>query len=304
MHFFISYSHVDSDFAYTISNILNKYDIDCFLDEKDIDFGDTIEHKIEEAINISTHIIVIIYPASLKSTWVLYEVGIAKGKGITILPLIAHPSLDIPDYIRKLRYLKNIQEFECLIKNLKENQLQEIEEYFLWTQKIKKDNVNNIINLLSLHCFKITKPLILIFFDIDNFNGINKKFGSTVADNIIQLLLKFLENKFKGHFVKRFSSDEFVICLNKSSLNDSVKIANKVRKYIKNYNWLKIAPDLYVTGSFGVAELIEKENIKSWILRSIYGSKISKRKKNGNAVTIAPSTLPKYFSEDIFRHIS
>lgn len=61
-----------------------------------------------------THILVLLspVPATLKSHWVPFELGQAKARGVTILPYLQHPDLDVPSYIRNMLYVARLDELE------------------------------------------------------------------------------------------------------------------------------------------------------------------------------------------------
>lgn len=110
---FISYSHVDKEYADMIIAILDKYKVPYFIDEKSIEWGRGINATIEKVMDNSiTHEIVILSPASLKSQWVSYEIGYAKAKGIEVLPYLIHPSLDVPLFIADANYVTDLKMIE------------------------------------------------------------------------------------------------------------------------------------------------------------------------------------------------
>lgn len=119
---FISYSHIDKNVAKDFEKKLKCNKIECFLDEKDIEIGDDINEKIDKSLNRATHIIATISPASIKSNWVAYEIGLAKGKQIKILPFLTHPSLDLPSFISHLSYKINIDDVISYLKREKEKE--------------------------------------------------------------------------------------------------------------------------------------------------------------------------------------
>lgn len=115
---FISYSNVDQKEADKISRMLSKLGVDFFLDRKDIDLGDPINKKIQEALNDCSMILIIISPASLKSQWVPYEIGQAKALNKTILPYFLHPSLDVPSYLQGIHYKTKLNDLKKFFKHL------------------------------------------------------------------------------------------------------------------------------------------------------------------------------------------
>lgn len=105
---FISYSRVDREFVAAIVAELKATGTLYVLDEKDIDWGDHVESAIRGSIRDSSHLLVVISPASAKSTWVPYEIGLAQGYGLTILPLLTHPSMELFPFLRSLNYKTDI----------------------------------------------------------------------------------------------------------------------------------------------------------------------------------------------------
>lgn len=122
MFVFISYSHVDRDAARTISGLLSSAKIPYFLDEH-IEWGADIPEQVAKAIAQSTHVIVVVSPASLKSGWVAYEVGRAQARGCVVLPYLVHPALDLPPYLKSLKYVVSTDEMLTYLTSPRRNEL-------------------------------------------------------------------------------------------------------------------------------------------------------------------------------------
>ncbi len=103
---------------------------------------------------------VLISPASVKSDWVPYEIGLAKGTKLKILPFLVHPSIVLPGYLSNLLYLKDINDVRKYIVDLKEGKtlIKAIKKENNAAQtndiKIPKDILQNVSKLRS-------KPLLL-----------------------------------------------------------------------------------------------------------------------------------------------
>jgi hypothetical protein len=110
MKVFISYSSVDEALAREIQSTLEQIGVAIFLDKKDIAWGDDILDQVATGLSNSSAVVVIISPASLKSQWVPFEVGHAMALGKKVLPFLAHPSIDVPDFLRKLNYKTNVED--------------------------------------------------------------------------------------------------------------------------------------------------------------------------------------------------
>jgi len=117
---FISYSSVDKAMASQIQKELKGLGINTFLDEKEIGWGDRILERVAQGITDCTDIVVIISPASLKSQWVSFEVGHAMALGKKVLPFLAHPSIDPPDFLRQLRYKSTLKDMRLHFSRLLE----------------------------------------------------------------------------------------------------------------------------------------------------------------------------------------
>lgn len=112
LYVFISYSHEDSSIALNISDILSSKGIEHFHDSKDIRWGSKITDSVESALRKSTHQIIVLSPASIKSGWVNYEVGYADGAEKVLLPYLTHPSLEVPGYLSNRLHVSNISEIK------------------------------------------------------------------------------------------------------------------------------------------------------------------------------------------------
>ncbi|MGX9728913.1 MAG: toll/interleukin-1 receptor domain-containing protein [Candidatus Electronema sp. VV] len=109
---FISYSRQDNDMASEVCKILDRNNIPYFLDTKNINWGAEVNKDVRGALSDCVAIVVIISPASIKSQWVAYELGHAKALNKIILPLLSHPSIDIPSFIHELNYKTSISEVD------------------------------------------------------------------------------------------------------------------------------------------------------------------------------------------------
>jgi ribose transport system substrate-binding protein len=113
MRVFVSYSRIDKDAAKRVEAILRKKGIEYFLDERDIEWGADIDASILSAFERITHLIVLVSPASVKSQWVAYEIGLARGRGLKVLPFLLHPSVDRPPFIADLNYKTSTDDIEA-----------------------------------------------------------------------------------------------------------------------------------------------------------------------------------------------
>ncbi len=109
---FISHSSTDKWVAQQIANHLVERGLDCFLDEKDIETGDSIDEAIQENLSDCDEVLLLLSPASLKSQWVLIELGGAKVLKKRLVPILLHVGQnELPDVLSD-QLARDINEIE------------------------------------------------------------------------------------------------------------------------------------------------------------------------------------------------
>jgi hypothetical protein len=97
-HVFISYYRGDADFATVLRTKLEKAGHKVWVDQRGISAGDDWRREIDEAIQASKTLIVIMSPEAAQSEYVTYEWAYALGRGIRVVPVLLrttslHPRL-------------------------------------------------------------------------------------------------------------------------------------------------------------------------------------------------------------------
>jgi TIR domain-containing protein len=109
---FISYSHEDVGIVTEIERALQDIYVVPFKDDRSIVWGRNITESVQSALEECYAVIIVLSEASLKSQWVLYECGYAKGRGKLILPYITAPCLTIPMYLQATLAISSISELK------------------------------------------------------------------------------------------------------------------------------------------------------------------------------------------------
>jgi hypothetical protein len=84
---FVSYSHIDSEYAHKLADELRKELIEAWIDDR-IDYGSKWPHVIQENLDNCSAFIVIMTPRAYESEWVQNELSRAQRKGKPIFPLL------------------------------------------------------------------------------------------------------------------------------------------------------------------------------------------------------------------------
>jgi hypothetical protein len=106
----ISYSQVDSEIADNIVRTLVKHQKEFIRDIRDMNWGESVELKVDKGFDEITTALVIISPSSLKSQWMPYLVGFITGKGKKVVSFITDPALELPADIKKLQNFTEINQ--------------------------------------------------------------------------------------------------------------------------------------------------------------------------------------------------
>lgn len=108
MKVFISHSSTDKCFVRFLKDCLLANSIQTWFDEDQLDLGDSLTTKLEVALNESTHLLIVLSPASIDSDWVQFELKKALANSKTglmnkIIP-IKYRECNVPEELQDLIY--------------------------------------------------------------------------------------------------------------------------------------------------------------------------------------------------------
>ena len=119
--------------------------------------------------------------------------------------------------------------------------------------------------------------LSVIMCDIDFFKVVNDEYGHPMGDVVLQEVASIIEKNIRTEdTVGRYGGEEFLIILPNTSLENSFKIFEKIRKKIENHSFSDL--NIKVTISGGLAstknkELKGEENLVSLADKNLYIAK-------------------------------
>jgi hypothetical protein len=108
-HAFLSHNGAQKDWTRRVAEKLRENGLSVFFDEDSIELGDDIAKAIEEGLQSSRHVLLVLSPAALKSDWVALEYSciIYKDPSAakrTLIPIMRE-HCDIPLMLRRIKYL-------------------------------------------------------------------------------------------------------------------------------------------------------------------------------------------------------
>ena len=116
MKIFISHSTKDKWAARRITEDLISLGAEIFLDEKDIETGESIDSSIRKHLKDCNDFLIILSPASLKSEWVLIELGGALALEKKVIPILLYVGAnEMPNAIN-LKLARDINQLNFIMR--------------------------------------------------------------------------------------------------------------------------------------------------------------------------------------------
>ncbi len=140
-------------------------------------------------------------------------------------------------------------------KQLEEELRQYAEEDYL-TELYNRRLFDELSKKAIASCKRNETPISLLIFDIDHFKTVNDTYGHQAGDLILRLLANYAKKSVReSDILARVGGEEFAILQPGSSLDNSVKWADRFRKEIAELSVHHEAGNLSVTISIGVSHI-------------------------------------------------
>ncbi len=147
---------------------------------------------------------------------------------------------------------------------------------------------------LLQHSQRYSRPLSVVFCDVDHFKSVNDRHGHGVGDRVLRAVGACLRDRLRGSsdWVARYGGEEFVVVLPETPLAEAQEAAERLRQAIAEDVRIDLPEQpagLTVTASFGVAEWRPAEAWESLLDRAdqcLYAA------KRGGRNRVEPAVLP------------
>lgn len=181
-----------------------------------------------------------------------------------------------------LKQIHNFQELEVssqenahLVNRLEKHQ----ELIQMLTFKAETDALTGLYNRRALDtrlereielAIQLQQPFSLLILDLDFFKRVNDLFSHQAGDRVLkQAAMLFTQSCRHGEFVARFGGEEFTVLLPGADLSSALRIAERIREAVEEFNWSSIIPQLsQQTISIGAACRENDEHADSLLARA------------------------------------
>lgn len=114
------------------------------------------------------------------------------------------------------------------------------------------------------------RPYALMFFDLDNFKVVNDTSGHMAGDELLRQLSRLLTQDIRlGDTLARLGGDEFGLLLENCNILDAEKIADKMRRTVKNYRFHWETRTFDVGVSIGLISITEESKSVVALMSSV-----------------------------------
>ncbi|WP_353893635.1 GGDEF domain-containing protein [Proteinivorax hydrogeniformans] len=134
------------------------------------------------------------------------------------------------------------------------------------------------VELLTTHIS--SEPLSIIMGDIDHFKNVNDTYGHSAGDYVLREFALRVKNNTRENkgWVARFGGEEFLICLPGTDKKEALKIADRVRRVVKEKEFSYKDINIKLTSSFGVvtakeANISDYDHLIEAVDKNLYQAK-------------------------------
>jgi diguanylate cyclase len=185
------------------------------------------------------------------------------------------------EYAERVRILRKAR-MELVERRKISNALNSFKKKALFDSMTKLYNRGSFMEILQEQVDKFgayTPTMALFIIDVDNFKTVNDTLGHLVGDSVLVQISELLRTSLrKNDYPARFGGDEFTVVAPDTNIEQSVKLAEKLRQRIQTHDFN--TGDIPVTISVGYTTYRVGETIENLIRRAdkaLYDAKLMGR---------------------------
>jgi len=124
------------------------------------------------------------------------------------------------------------------------------------TQVYNKRYLLEFVDREMARCGRHGRPLSVVMIDVDHFKQINDTYGHLAGDYVLRELASQIKTRIRREeCFARYGGEEFVLVLPETGHDNSVYLAEKLRKMIEAHRFVFEGKEIKVSFSGGVADM-------------------------------------------------
>jgi diguanylate cyclase (GGDEF)-like protein len=153
------------------------------------------------------------------------------------------------------------------------------------TQVYNKRYLLEFLDREMARCARHGRDLSLVLFDVDHFKKINDTFGHLAGDYVLRELAQALKSRIrKEECFARYGGEEFALVLPETGHENTVFLADKLRKLIEQHPFVFEGKHIPVTFSAGVADLEQSQDSAMAFIKSADARLYEAKRRGRNQV--------------------
>ncbi|MBS2025367.1 MAG: GGDEF domain-containing protein, partial [Deltaproteobacteria bacterium] len=153
------------------------------------------------------------------------------------------------------------------------------------TQAYNKRYLLDFLEREMARCSRHGRPLSLLLFDIDHFKKINDSLGHLAGDYVLRELAAALKSRIRREeCFARYGGEEFAVVLPETGHDNSVYLAEKMRKLIEGHKFEFEGKAIKVTISGGVIDMMSEHDHPLAFLKAADGRLYEAKRQGRNRI--------------------
>ena len=133
------------------------------------------------------------------------------------------------------------------------------------TQIPNRVRLDDVLEEAFEHAQYHEAPFSIILLDIDYFKEVNDQFGHQVGDLVLTNVAEILQNTIREQdTVGRWGGEEFLVICPQTTLDDALKLSEKLRQQLENHQFPVVQRN---TSSFGVTSYLDGDTRNTLLSR-------------------------------------
>ena len=219
------------------------------LEKRDLELWFVIAFS---GVTVSAGLLAVLFPAAfLNRDSFHFEVTVSKEifVGLVVLLVLLNTYLAFRRFeLRRVR--------ERLISTTLQSELVRLQSFVdPLTEVYNRRSLDDMAGRYIAHARRSERPLTFVLIDVDRFKDINTRFGHLTGDLVLAEVAALLKHSIRGcDAVVRYGGDEFILILADSRLEGALKVAERIRSGLEEWNRSAHLDKFVLDLSLGFAE--------------------------------------------------